>query len=152
MSEPTPSPDRAVRALADAVGDSRPRRADDTGDDLPVAATVVILRDTADGPQVLLIERPDRGSFAGAWVFPGGKLDDADHRPGDAEEDTARRAAVRETVEEVGLVVDAADLVTLSCWDPPPGLKVRIRTWFFVVAEMQAPIARKPPAISALPT
>ncbi|MBD8022167.1 NUDIX hydrolase [Microbacterium gallinarum] len=144
MSAPTPSPDRAVSALADAIGDSRPRRADDAGDDIPVAATVVILRDTADGPQVLLIERPDRGSFAGAWVFPGGKLDAADHRARDAEEDTARRAAVRETVEEVGLVVDAADLVTLSCWDPPPGLKVRIRTWFFVVAAPDGPLTLSP--------
>ncbi|MGK3953496.1 NUDIX hydrolase [Microbacterium sp. I2] len=129
-------PDRAVRALADVVGDSRPRVASDASDPaIPVAATVVLVRDGVDGIEVLLIERPDRGSFAGAWVFPGGKLEGVDRRNAEeAEEDAARRAGVRETFEETGLVVDHAALVTLSCWDPPPGLPLRIRTWFFLAA------------------
>ncbi|WP_439591466.1 NUDIX hydrolase [Microbacterium sp.] len=128
--------DRALRALGDAVGESRPRVATDGADpDIPVAATVVLLRDAAEGPEVLLIERPDRGSFAGAWVFPGGKLDPADHDATDTQEwDAARRAAVRETAEETGLVIEVADLVTLSVWDPPPGIPLRIRTWFFLCA------------------
>lgn len=133
--EPQPKPaDRAVRALADVVGDSRPRVPSDASDPaIPVAATVVLVRDGADGVEVLLIERPDRGSFAGAWVFPGGKLEDADRHDTDGgEEAAARRAGVRETFEETGLAVDPAALVTLSCWDPPPGLPLRIRTWFFV--------------------
>ena len=46
----------------------------------------------------------------------------------------ARRAAARETHEETGLAVDPDALVTLSCWDPPPGLALRIRTWFFVAS------------------
>src|SRR5688500_13210336 len=113
MSEPAP-PDRALRVLADAVGDSRPRRPEDASDPgIPVAATVVLLRDTDEGPEVLLLERPDRGSFAGAWVFPGGKLDDADRlSPDEPEEHAARRAGVRETLEESGLVVDPEALVT----------------------------------------
>ncbi|WP_166791232.1 NUDIX hydrolase [Cryobacterium sp. Hh7] len=46
---------------------------------LGVAATVVLLRDGAEGPEVLLLERPrHRGSFAGAWVFPGGGVDPED--------------------------------------------------------------------------
>ena len=50
-----------------------------------VAATVVLLRDSADGPEVLLLERPrHRGSFAGAWVFPGGGVDPDDRRTTDA--------------------------------------------------------------------
>ncbi|HEX5859626.1 MAG TPA: NUDIX hydrolase, partial [Microbacterium sp.] len=105
----------------------------------PVAATVILARDGADGLEVLLIERPDRGSFAGAWVFPGGKLDPGDAgAQGDAsapEEADARRAAVRETWEETGREIDAAELITLSCWDPPPGLPLRIRTWFFVLRD-----------------
>ena len=48
-----------------------------------------------------------------------------------SDEERARRAAVRETQEETGLVIDAADLETLSCWTPPPGIALRIRTWFF---------------------
>src|SRR6478735_7968095 len=133
MPEIPSSADRAVRALADAVGDSRPRLPDDgTDPDIPVAATVVILRDGPAGPEVLMIERPDRGSVAGAWVFPGGKLDPADAGDEDeTEEQVARRAGVRETWEETGLTLDEGGLVTLSCWDPPPGLPLRIRTWFF---------------------
>ena len=44
-------------------------------DDLPVAGTAVLLRPTPEGFAVLLMRRPDRGSFAGAWVFPGGKVE-----------------------------------------------------------------------------
>ncbi len=102
--------------------------------DLPVAATVVLVRDSARGPEVLLLRRPDRGSFAGAWVFPGGKIDDADREGAGADADeiaVARIAAVRETREEVGLVIGAKSLVTISCWVPPRGIPLRIRTWFF---------------------
>jgi 8-oxo-dGTP pyrophosphatase MutT (NUDIX family) len=126
-----------MRAMADAAGDVRPRRPEDATDaSIPVAATVIIVRDGAGGPEVLLLERPDRGSFAGAWVFPGGKLDDADRwAAGESEEDIARRAGVRETLEETGLVLDPGALVTMSCWDPPPGMALRIRTWFFAAAD-----------------
>ncbi|WP_237684664.1 NUDIX domain-containing protein [Microbacterium cremeum] len=99
------------------------------------------MRDAAAGPEVLLIERPDRGSFAGAWVFPGGKLEDADRGvAGEPEEDAARRAGVRETREEIGIAVDPVALATLSVWDPPPGLALRIRTWFFVAPEPEGTI------------
>ena len=120
--------------MADVVTGARARTADDATDpSVPVAATVVVLRDAPSGLEVLMIERPDRGSFAGAWVFPGGKLEPGDQLTSDElEEDVARRAGVRETVEETGLVVDPAALTTLSCWDPPPGLALRIRTWFFL--------------------
>lgn len=99
--------------------------------DIPVAATVVLLRDGASGPEVLMIERPDRGSFAGAWVFPGGKVDPGD--VGDTAEGIARAAAVRETREETGLRVAAEDLVLFALWDPPRDMPLRIRTWFFLV-------------------
>jgi 8-oxo-dGTP pyrophosphatase MutT (NUDIX family) len=131
--EPSRAADRAVRALAGAVDGARERMPGDGDDpDVPVAATALLLRDGARGPEVLMIERPDRGSFAGAWVFPGGKVEDADAvADDDSEEDVARRAAVRETEEEVGLAIDPDALRTVSCWDPPPGLALRIRTWFF---------------------
>jgi 8-oxo-dGTP pyrophosphatase MutT (NUDIX family) len=141
---PEPSSDRALRALAGAVGESRTRRPEDgTDPDVPVAATVVILREAPDGVAVLMIERPDRGSFAGAWVFPGGKLEEADADGGD-ELSTGRRAGVRETREETGLRLDAAELVPLSCWDPPPGLALRIRTWFFLAMDPGGPLTLAP--------
>ena len=99
-------------------------------DSLPVAGTVVLLRTAAEGFDVLIIRRPDRGSFAGAWVFPGGKVEPADRRAGEAESDDARRAGIRETQEEVGLAVDG--LVLLSEWRPPVEAPTRIRTWFFL--------------------
>jgi 8-oxo-dGTP pyrophosphatase MutT (NUDIX family) len=43
------------------------------------AATVLMVRDSADGPEVLLLRRHKRSGFAaGAWVFPGGVVDDGD--------------------------------------------------------------------------
>ncbi|MGR0220763.1 NUDIX hydrolase [Agromyces sp. ZXT2-6] len=97
------------------------------------AATVVLLRDGVAGVEVLLGERPsDRGSFAGAWVFPGGAVDEADAAgdPIDSEA-AARRAAVRETLEEVGLAVHPSELVGISHWTPPVGVPKRMRTRFF---------------------
>lgn len=110
-----------------------------------VAATVILVRDGAAGPEVLLIERPDRGSFAGAWVFPGGKLDpeDADGFEGEPSEvDVARRAGVREAWEETGLVSIESEYVTLSCWIPPAMVTHRrIRTWFFVAPAPEGELA-----------
>ena len=98
-----------------------------------VAATVVLLRDGASGLEVLLLERPrHRGSFAGAWVFPGGAIDPGDGEPGDrVEEHAARRAAARETREETGLEVNSSDLVAVSVWSPPANVPKRLRTWFY---------------------
>ena len=107
-----------------------------TNDEVPgAAATVVLLRDGERGVEVLLAERPrDRGSFAGAWVFPGGAVDDADAPGGSIDtEDAARRAAVRETREEIGLELDRSDLVPFSRWTPPKGAQKQLRTTFFAV-------------------
>ena len=46
------------------------------------AATVILLRDSADGLQVLLMRRHQASKvLGGAYVFPGGKLDAEDHHP-----------------------------------------------------------------------
>jgi 8-oxo-dGTP pyrophosphatase MutT (NUDIX family) len=46
------------------------------------AATTLLLRDAAAGPEVFLLQRHGRSPFMpGAWVFPGGKLDPQDHDP-----------------------------------------------------------------------
>lgn len=97
---------------------------------MAVGGTVILLRDGGDGAETLLIRRPDRGSFAGGWVFPGGVVEEAD-RAGD-EQATARSAAIRECEEEVGMRPDG--LVTLSCWVPPVEAPKRVRTWFFLAA------------------
>lgn len=144
MSAHEPSPVDLVARGLDAAADGVRVPGDPRDPGIPVAATVVLLRDGADGPEALLLERPDRGSFAGAWVFPGGRIDDADRRDGDAETDAALRAAVRETEEETGLVLDEGALVPLSVWDPPAGAPVRIRTWFFVAADPGGAVVLSP--------
>jgi 8-oxo-dGTP pyrophosphatase MutT (NUDIX family) len=43
------------------------------------AATVMLLRDTAEGPEVFMLRRTTSAAFArGAYVFPGGRVDDTD--------------------------------------------------------------------------
>ena len=65
------------------------------------AATLVLLRDSPDGPEVLLVQRNPQQSFmGGAWVFPGGAL-----HPDDAD---LAAAAVRELTEEAGIALPAA--------------------------------------------
>lgn len=97
------------------------------------AATVVLVRDGASGLEVLMLHRVSKVAFGGMWVFPGGRVDDADRHDGDADEQAcARRAAAREALEECGLAVDAADLVPFAHWVPPAISPRRFATWFFV--------------------
>ncbi|WP_193128382.1 NUDIX domain-containing protein [Gulosibacter sediminis] len=96
-----------------------------------LAATVLLLRDGDEGIEVLMLQRPSRGSFASAWVYPGGKVDPEDGDPAD-EEAAARVAAAREVQEETELVVDPASLTPLAIFSPPHDVTPRFRTWFFV--------------------
>jgi 8-oxo-dGTP pyrophosphatase MutT (NUDIX family) len=85
------------------------------------SATIVVLRDAADGPEALLVERHGRSDFPGAHVFPGGLLDAGDAAAaafceGVSEAEAVRAlgvrrgalawyaAAIRECFEEVGLL------------------------------------------------
>ncbi len=97
--------------------------------DVP-AATVVPLRDGPSGLEALMLRKNSALAFGGMWVFPGGRVDDADG-PGD-ELTVARRAAVREALEEAAIVIDALDLVPFSHWTPPVGAPRRFLTWFFL--------------------
>lgn len=81
----------------------------DLPDAIP-AATLVLMRERAEGPPELLVtERTGLMAFAaGALVFPGGRIDADDHETaaGFALPDAAARiAAIRETIEETGLAV-----------------------------------------------
>jgi 8-oxo-dGTP pyrophosphatase MutT (NUDIX family) len=95
------------------------------------AATVVLVRDSRNGLETLMLRRNSRIAFGGMWVFPGGRVDAAD-REGVDELSGARRAAVRESLEEAGLVVDERSLVPFSHWTPPPIAPKRFATWFFI--------------------
>ncbi len=123
-------PEAAVRLLPPGEPPATPRD----------AATVVLLRDpafnAAGGPEVYLLRRVTTMAFAaGMYVFPGGRVDDADRTadigwsgppPGawadalSADEPLARAlvcAAVRETFEECGVLLagrDSSCVVDLS--------------------------------------
>jgi 8-oxo-dGTP pyrophosphatase MutT (NUDIX family) len=75
------------------------------------AATLVLFRERAGMPELLFVERSKAMAFAGgALVFPGGRVDPGDHAlakryDGDPEDVAGRIAAIRETLEEVGVPV-----------------------------------------------
>lgn len=87
------------------------------------AATLILLRDGASGPEVFMLKRSPSAAFvANAYVFPGGGLDEMDHLAlervsGLTEPEANRRlgvdggglaywvAAVRECFEEAGILL-----------------------------------------------
>jgi 8-oxo-dGTP pyrophosphatase MutT (NUDIX family) len=70
------------------------------------AATLIVVREAAGGPpELLMVERAEGMAFAaGALVFPGGRIDDADRALGEGlGQDAAAIAAIRETIEETAV-------------------------------------------------
>ncbi|MDX1511709.1 MAG: hypothetical protein R3249_10195 [Nitriliruptorales bacterium] len=102
------------------------------------SATVMLLRDGADGIETFLLERHLDSDFAGgAYVFPGGKVDDRDldfplDRWVGCDAEAAMRelgtrseqeavglhvAAVRETFEEAGILLASRGMEALTAED-----------------------------------
>jgi 8-oxo-dGTP pyrophosphatase MutT (NUDIX family) len=108
------------------------------------ASTVVLLRDSAEGLQTLMLRRNKDLIFAGgAWVFPGGALDQEDVAAAQGEEQLAARiAAAREAQEESGLSPRVEDMVLLSHWTTPIGEPRRYSTWIWA-----APLAGDAPVV-----
>ncbi len=126
------------------------------------ASTLVLVRGEGEPEILLLLRHAQHGFMPNIWVFPGGRVDEADGE-GDA---GARRAAVRETWEEAGILLrdpvrtaapdearDAAVIESaggepwpMACfarWLTPIGEKRRFDTRFYV--------ARVPAAVDAVP-
>ena len=99
------------------------------------AATLILLREAAEGPEVLLVKRnPEQRFMGGAWVFPGGAVHE-----GEGPELTA----LRELEEEAGIAMtDSGALVPFSRWITPEAVKVRFDTHFFVGAAPRGAEAR----------
>ncbi|HUR89325.1 MAG TPA: MBL fold metallo-hydrolase [Ramlibacter sp.] len=99
------------------------------------AATVILLRDTPEGFEVLMTRRSATASFApGAFVFPGGVID-----PGE----TPQAAAVRESFEELGLDLAGVKMSLLARWITDRDLPRRFDVSFLVarMPEGQTPVA-----------
>lgn len=88
------------------------------------AATVIIFRNCPNGgpPELLMVQRAKEMRFAGgAAVFPGGKVDPADHElaariapHADPVIAAARVAGIRETLEETGLAIALEQTVSAA--------------------------------------
>lgn len=113
-----------------------------------LAATVLLLRPASPGFEVYLLRRAASMAFAsGAYAFPGGAVDPADHdgpplagdwparlgRPA-PESHAIVRAAVREVAEETGVRLTAAALAPWTRWVTPEFEPRRYDTAFFVAA------------------
>ncbi|MGH1372915.1 MAG: NUDIX hydrolase [Cellvibrionaceae bacterium] len=101
------------------------------------AATVIILRPSTDGFEVLLLLRAKAIKFAGgAWVFPGGRIDANDGVLAKTDNldslAAARVAAVRESEEEAGLALNSNNFLEYSHWTTPYAEKKRFSTWFLL--------------------
>ena len=70
-----------------------------------VAAAVVI-----EGDRVLLTQRPGGTHLAGAWEFPGGKLE---------EHESPEAALVRELREELGVESEVGEVLDVTWWRYP---------------------------------
>jgi len=145
-----------------------------------LAATLILLQDTTQGLEVMLVERSGKASFAaGKFVFPGGAVDAGDTFLDNSglSDGALRVAAIRETYEECGLLLadihgqfpdPTADffsivknsqihlqtqtLVPFAHWITPPQSPKRFDTHFFIAAAPagQLPVADRKEVMSAV--
>ena len=114
------------------------------------SASLLLLRTE---PFSVLMGKRNEGLAFGAnhWVFPGGRIDTADHTAvASVSNDplaAARHAALREAREEAAIELEVATslhaLVPLARWIAPAGTSRRFDTWFFLG---EAPVGAVPEA------
>jgi len=125
------------------------------------AATLILVRDRPRAAaELLMVERAEGMAFAaGAWVFPGGRIDQADRELAQAlAVDAAAVAAIRETIEEtavpVGLTPVPDELQTLELQQAlaadTPFRELLDRTRLAIDADALTPFARWVPKFHAV--
>ena len=113
------------------------------------ASTVIVLREMVlrdvSGPrvEVLLVKRNDTVAFmAGAYVFPGGRVDEADRANAADEEAAYRNAGARELLEEANVRISPDALHLIAHWVTPEIEIRRYDTRFFVAVMPEGQEAR----------
>ena len=130
---PTNSAD-ILRRLAPEVPAALAGRADAWDPASPAAiaspaASVILLRESRGALETYLLHRHAQMAFAASMVvFPGGRMDPVD----EGALDPWRACAVRETLEETGVTLPAADLYDWAEWTTPEFEPRRYRTKFYV--------------------
>ena len=105
--------------------------------DAPIpAATVIVVRDRPDGCELLMVERAGGMAFAaGALVFPGGRIDEADRElAGELGIEPALIAdrPLAPLLANYGLEIDPAPLTLFARWVPKFHAVRRFDTLFYV--------------------
>lgn len=99
-----------------------------------LAATVVVMR--GESPEIFMVRRSAKSPFMpDTFVFPGGRLDEAD---GDPDADAFERAARRETLEEAAIDLAARPLRWFDTWLTPSAEGKRRYLARFFIAQLQA--------------
>jgi 8-oxo-dGTP pyrophosphatase MutT (NUDIX family) len=125
------------------------------------AATLIVVRERDSGaPELLMVERAEGMAFAaGALVFPGGRIDEADRdAAASLGADPAAIAAIRETIEETAVPVgvapppapDAAIALQDALNADGPILSVLARAGFALDLDALTPFARWVPRFHAV--
>lgn len=131
--------------------------------DASLAVSVILLRQSEKQLEVFIQHRVSTMDFAaGMVVFPGGRVDEVDSSGHSFSEETLTRnvqawsqssvasdppsahhdagrllaAAIRETTEECGLVLDPSTLIPWANWITPLGLPKRFDTYFFLAPRL----------------
>ncbi|MCA4135613.1 NUDIX domain-containing protein [Arthrobacter sp. M4] len=127
-----------------------------------LAASVILLRDGVNGPEVFVQHRVSTMDFAaGMVVFPGGRVDEVDRQAQDFPSELLRRhaeawhlssqndddgdtaaanagtllaAARREVFEEAGIALEPEDLLPWANWVTPPDQPKRFDTFFYIAS------------------
>lgn len=119
-------------AVPAAVAERASARSDRPVAPAAAAASVVLVRDSDRGVEAYLLHRHARMSFAASMVvFPGGGVDPVD-RVAETLAVQWRNCALRETAEETGVVLSAADLHDWAHWTTPEMEPRRYDTWFYL--------------------
>lgn len=154
VDRPVRDPELLERARAFLDDPSRP------GPEVRLAATVMLVRDTASGPEVYVQRRVPTMVFAPSRVvFPGGAVDAADHdldpaTPGlgalaavmgvsPAAAAPWAAAALREVEEECGVRLAVADLRGRGHWVTPVFETRRYDTWILAAGMPPGQVARE---------
>lgn len=132
------------------------------------ASSILALRPSSEGFEVLMVHRNSKGFFGDIVVFPGGRVDDIDVASGHTRNDDVshRNAAVREFAEETGILLSnrgpiaspgvkgadyydwwaehpespaVDDLILVSRWVTPEAAPRRFDTRFYLVTCVDPP-------------